>query len=135
MPLTDIALGIDISKAKKEEALKREGKYSFEMVALEWYENKRNVLSSKYALNLINRLRRDIFPKFGGIDISDITPLQLLDVLRGIEERGAVDLAHRLLQVCGQIFRYAIISGKAERDISSDLKGALKGVKKSNFNS
>ena len=131
----DIKQGIDITKAKKEEVLKQQGKYSFETIALEWHKNKKNSLSEKYAKNIIVRLNRDIFPKIGYKDIRDIKSTELLEVLRKIEGRGAVDLAHRLLQICGQIFRYAIATGRAERDISADLRGALKTIKKTNYSS
>ena len=58
-----------------------------------------------------------------------------MEVLRELEGRGAIYLAHRLLQTCGQIFRYAIVTGRAERDISTDLRGALKTIKKTNYSS
>ena len=130
----NLARGVDISKTKKEEELREKGKYSFEVIALEWLEEKKLSLTEKYARGIKSRLERDIFPKLGYKDIKEITSIQLLEVIKGVEERGAVDLAKRLLQICGQIFRYAIIIERAERDITADLKGALKSVKKSNYN-
>ena len=130
----NLARGVDISKTKKEEELREKGKYSFEVIALEWLEEKKLSLTEKYARGIKSRLERDIFPKLGYKDIKEITSIQLLEVIKGVEERGAVDLAKRLLQICGQIFRYAIIIERAERDITADLKGALKSIKKSNYN-
>ncbi|MEB0165111.1 tyrosine-type recombinase/integrase, partial [Glaciimonas sp. CA11.2] len=88
---------------------------------------------SKYAPNwvashsdkIIRRLERDIFPWLGSRPISEISAPELLDVLRRIEKRGAIETAHRAHQNCGQIFRYAIATGRAERDPSGDLKGAI----------
>lgn len=79
------------------------------------------------------RLEANIFPLLGSKTINKITAPELLEVLREVEKRNALDLSHRLLQICGQIFRYAIATGKTERDISADLRGALKTRKKQNF--
>ena len=72
---------------------------------------------------------RDLFPKLGERPIADIKAPDLLVCLRKIEERGALETAHRALQNCGQVFRYAIATGRAERDLSADLRGALPPVK------
>ena len=77
----------------------------------------------------MRRLERDIFPWIGGLAIDTINAPKLLTVLRRIEERGAIETAHRALQNCGQVFRYAVATGRAERDPSGDLKGALPPVK------
>ena len=130
----DLARGINIAKTKKEAELREKGKYSFETVALEWLEKKKASLTEKYARGIKSRLERGIFPKLGYKDINKISSLQLLEVIKEVEARGAVDLAKRLLQICGQIFRYAIIIERVERDITADLKGALKSVKKGNYN-
>ena len=74
---------------------------------------------------ILHRLERDAFPWIGSRNIAEITAPQLLTVLRRIEHRGAVETAHRILQVCGQVFRYAVATGRAERDPSADLRGAL----------
>jgi integrase len=78
-------------------------------------------------------LERDIFPWIGGQPIANITPPQLLDVIRRIENRGAIETAHRALANCGQVFRYAVATGRAERDPSGDLRGALPPVKGTHF--
>ncbi|MBT6273939.1 MAG: site-specific integrase, partial [Chromatiales bacterium] len=76
---------------------------------------------------------RDIFPWLGGKPIAEITAPQLLETVRRIETRGALETAHRALQDCGQVFRYAIATGRAERDPSGDLRGALAPVKGQHF--
>ena len=129
----DIALGIDVNQRKKESKQIRQGDYNFQKIAEEWHKRQIDKWTVKYSKNIMNRLSRDIFPKLGYRDIREIKALELLKILQEVEERGAVDLAKRLLQICGQIFRYAIITEKAERNITGDLKGALQSVKKSNY--
>lgn len=79
------------------------------------------------------RLERDIFPWIGGKPIAEINAPQLLEVIRRIEQRGALETAHRALGNCGQVFRYAVATGRAERDPSGDLRGALPPVKGKHF--
>lgn len=97
---------------------------SFEVVALEWLA-RRGRKSESGDSRLKNLLKRDLFPYLGNRPIHEITPPQLLQTLRRIEGRGAVETAHRAKQYSGQIFRYAVATGRAERDPSSDLRGAL----------
>lgn len=99
---------------------------SFEKVALEWIENKRSSWTPRYERYARRRLDTNIFPILGAKPINRITAPELLAVLREVEKRDALDLSHRLSQMCGQIFRYAITTGRAERDVAADLKGALK---------
>lgn len=98
---------------------------SFEVIAREWFARKLPSWAPSNADKIIQRLENDVFPWLGGRPIADITPPELLKVLRRIEERGAVESAHRMRNYCGQIFRYAIATGRAERDASADLRGAL----------
>ncbi len=85
------------------------------------------------AQRILHRLEKDIFPWIGNRPINEITAPELLIVLRRVENRGAIETAHRLCQTCGQVFRYAIASGRAERDVSADLRGAIPPVKKRHF--
>ena len=123
--------GIDPSQAKQEakqmQILKAGN--SFEMVAREWHDNKKDSWTAKHAQQVLVRMEKDLFPAFGNMPITDITAQHLLACLRKIEKRGAIDIAHRALQMSGQVFRYGIVTGRAERDISADLKGALKPKK------
>jgi integrase len=99
---------------------------SFEKVAREWLENQRDGWTPKYAEHVERRLEADVFGMFGDRPISEIEPLEVLDALRKVEKRGALDIAKRLRQTCGQIFRYAVITGRVKRDPTADLKGAFK---------
>lgn len=98
---------------------------SFELVAREWFAKYSPAWASSHANKIIRRMERDLFPILGNRPIADITAPDLLGVLRRIEGRGALETAHRAKQNCGQVFRYAIATGKAERDPSADLRGAL----------
>jgi len=102
---------------------------SFEAVAREWYTKNVHVWSPSHADKIIRRLERDIFPWLGTQPIATITAPDLLKALRRIEERGAIETAHRAQQNCSQVFRYAIATGRAERDPAVDLRGALSAVK------
>lgn len=104
---------------------------TFEAIALEWMEARKNAWTARYAEFMKRRLEADIFPQIGTKPIADITAPDLLRTLRIIEARGAHELAHRCKQSCGQIFMYAIATGKADRNPAADLQGALKShVKK-----
>jgi integrase len=82
---------------------------------------------------MIRLLERDIFPWLGNKPIADISAPHLLEVIRRIEQRGALETAHRAIGNCGQIFRYAVATGRAERDPSNDLRGALPPYKTKHF--
>ena len=106
---------------------------TFEVVAREWWMKNAPTWAENHSNRTLRRLERDIFPWLGNAPIRTIDAPKLLAALRRIESRGAVETAHRTLQNCGQIFRYAIATGRAERDISTDLKGALPPVKGGHF--
>ena len=106
---------------------------TFEVVAREWFAKNAASWAENHGNRVIRRLERDIFPWLGNAPIRGIDAPKLLGALRRIEERGAVETAHRALQNCGQVFRYAIATGRAERDLSADLKGALPPVKGGHF--
>ena len=118
----------EIKKAQKA-AIIAVVENAFEVVAREWHGKFKHTWSESHSTTLMERLERDIFPYIGAMDIAEIKPPALLAVLRRTESRGALDTAHRNRLMCGQIFRYAIATGRAERDPSADLKGALPPVK------
>ena len=127
--------GIDPSANKqeqKQEALLNQ-ENSFQAIALEWYENRKSRWTVKYASEILSRLEADIFPQIGHMPIKDIEPPVLLKAIRKIEQRGANELSRRQLQKCGEIFRYAIATGRAVRDPSNDIKEALKPMKAGHF--
>jgi integrase len=86
-----------------------------------------------HASKIIRRLERDLFPHFKGVAINTVKPIELLAVLRRVEARGALETAHRLLQNCGQIWRYAVSTGRAEYDVTLSLKGALPPAKETHL--
>ncbi|MEW8102018.1 MAG: integrase arm-type DNA-binding domain-containing protein [Candidatus Thiodiazotropha endolucinida] len=120
-----IADGIDPSEARKAEKAARTSENSFEAIAREWWGKRARNWSESHASRIILRLENDVFPWVGSKPMGDISPLELLTVLRRVERRGAIETAHRIHQSCSQIFRYAISTLRAERDPAADLKGAL----------
>ena len=121
-----VAAGVDPSGERKTARLMQED--SFEQVAREWFGKFSAVWVEEHASIVIQRLERNIFPWLGAHPIGEITAPDLLAVLRRIESRGAIETAHRIKQVCGQVFRYAIATGRAQRDVSAELRGALPPV-------
>ncbi|MCP5357553.1 MAG: integrase arm-type DNA-binding domain-containing protein [Pseudomonadales bacterium] len=105
---------------------------SFEIVANEWLK-KRGQKSEGNDQRLHKLLHKDLFPWLGNRPIDQITPKELLETLRRIEERGAIETAQRAKQYAGLIYRYAVATGRVERDISADLRGALKTTKTKHF--
>jgi integrase len=122
-----IARDVDPGVAKKEtkRAAIRANGTTFEAIAREWLHSQRKRLVPRYSAQILARLEADLFPQIGGRPIAKIDTLELLDALRKIEKRGALETARRLRQTCGQVFRYAIVTGRAKHDPSGDLKGAL----------
>ena len=116
--------GTDPSAEKKVKA--RSAQTTFEFVAREWHENQKPTWTEGYAKDVLERIDKNVFPSLGTRPIGEITPPELLAVLRRIEIRGAVDQAHRVRSICSLVFRYAIATGRAERDTAADLRGALK---------
>lgn len=119
--------GTDPAAAKKarKAAAVAQATSSFEAVAREWFAKFAPNWAASHAEKIIRRLERDIFPWLGNRPIAKISAPDLLAVLRRIESRGAIETAHRAHQNCGQIMRYAIATGRAERDPSADLRGAI----------
>lgn len=123
--------GVDPSEARRaEKASNSQGATkSFEAVAREWHATIHVAqVSSGHAARTLIRLEQDVFPRLGRLPIGEIKAPQLLQATRRVEARGAIETAHRVLQACGQVFRYAIATGRAERDPTPDLRGALKPV-------
>jgi integrase len=111
-------------KAAKREAEGRAAN-SFEAVAREWYAKQSHTWVTTHANDVLRRLEGNLFPEIGDKPIAELEAPDLLAAVQRIEERGARDLAHRVLQVAGQVLRYGIATGRCKRDLSADLKGAL----------
>lgn len=105
---------------------------NFETITYEWYAKYSVIWKPSHSKRLIRLFERDVFPWIGRRPVSEITAPELLDVLRRIERRS-VDTAHRALQNCGRIFRYAVATNRANRDPSGDLRGALAPVKENHY--
>lgn len=118
---------LDPSAERKAENLRKKlaAENSFEAVAREWYGKQMHTWVPHHASDVRRRLENNIFPFLGKRPIGEIQAPELLQTIRKIEARGAYDLAHRVLQVCGQVFRYGIATGRCGRNLSADLRGAL----------
>ena len=126
-----LADGNDPSENRKAQKAARADRAanSFEVVAREWFAKFKPNWVEAHSDKVIRRLERDMFPWIGAKPIADVGAPDLLACLRRIENRGTVETAHRALQSCGQIFRYAVATGRAPRDPTGDLRGALSTVK------
>jgi integrase len=125
-----LAAGVDPSAERKADRAAQAAEMAretstFELVAREWFEKYSPIWAPSHAATVIRRLERDVFPWLGPRPVGEITAVELLEVLRRVEARGALETAHRIKQICGQAFRYAIATGRASRDPSGDLRGAL----------
>jgi len=123
-----LALGGDPGEVKRE-AKRRSvlnSENTFEAIANEWCESRKHKWVTSYSEAMVERLKRHVFPKIGHRPIKDITAPEFLTVVRVVEGQGSLDLAQRLMQASAQIFRYAVATGRAERNPLVDLKGALK---------
>jgi len=125
-----LADGNDPSFVKqiKQRAKKQAVLNSFEDVAREWHAKFLSRWTKGHAQTIISRLEKNIFPWIGSHPISEVTPMELLRLMRQIESRGAKETAHRVLQVCGQVFKFAIVTSRAATDPTAALKGALAPV-------
>ncbi|RKR44585.1 integrase arm-type DNA-binding domain-containing protein [Paraburkholderia sp. BL17N1] len=125
-----LAAGIDPGEAKKAEkrTQRLNAENSFEAIAREWQAKYAPTWSEGHAKRILRRLEIDAFPWIGSKPIADVTPPIVLDVLRQVEKRGALETAHRLHANISQVCRYAVATGRAERDVTADLRGALPPV-------
>jgi len=118
-----LAKGIDPSAARKVEQFQQD--QTLEGVAREWASNRSTSWAKSHSSAVIRRLERWVFPWLGSRPIGEVSAAELLAMLRRIEERGRLETAHRVRGYCSQIFRYAIATQRAERDVAADLRGAL----------
>ncbi|EOY4401246.1 tyrosine-type recombinase/integrase [Klebsiella michiganensis] len=130
-----LAAGGDPGQEKQEEKQAKEQAVanSFERLAMEWHTHKSTSWSEGYAEHLLMYLKKDIFPFIGQKAITDISQVEMLNVLRKMEQRGVLDKLKKTRQACRQIFTYAIITGRAEHNPVSDLAGALKPPKQQHY--
>jgi integrase len=131
-----LADGIDPGVAKREEqrAKADAAANTFEAVSREWLEKTANKRVAVTQAKVTNWLEKDVFPFIGKLPISTVRAKDVLDkVARRMEARGIHESAHRIVQICSQVFRYAVAVGHVERDVTVDLRGALVSVDKTNY--
>jgi hypothetical protein len=126
-----LANGVDPSAHRKLDKVMANEKAvnTFEAIAREWFAMHSKRWAQSHSGKLIRRLEMYIFPWLGARPIVDLKPLELLTALRRIESKGVNETAHRALQVCGRVMRYAVATGRVERDFTRDLAGALAPVR------
>ena len=122
-----LADGIDPSQAKREDkqAKVHAATHTFETVANTWMKKTEASRAATTHGKLSAWLTKDVFPAIGSKPIASTSPRDVLTMLQKVEARGTVDSAHQIKQLCGRIFRFAVATGLAERDVTVDLKGAL----------
>jgi integrase len=122
-----LAIGINPSENRKEaKALtKLNTENSFEAVAREWWQSHMTNKAESHKEKVIRRFELYLFPWIGKKPIATITAPQILEAIKRIEKQNKLETAHRTLQTAGQVFRYAVQTGRAVRDVTADLKGAL----------
>ncbi len=130
-----LADNIDPGEARKAEKRKRiaAAECTFERVARDWHDRHKARWSDGHARTILYRLEQDIFPVIGHRPIGEIKTPEVMEALRSIEDRGAHEMARRARQVCDQVFRHACITGLAENNPASNLRGALKPFRKGHF--
>ena len=130
-----LAGGVDPSENRKarKSASSDRASNSFEVVTREWFAKFSPGWAASHSGRILEFFERDVFPWLGDRAISDVTAKDLLGVIRRIEGRGALDTAHRARGRCGQVLRYAVATGRCDRDPSVDLRGALPAAKGGHF--
>lgn len=130
-----LADGIGPGEVKHEQKLAKltAAGHSFETVSREWLKKTAANRAESTQGKITTWLEKDVFLSIGSKPISVIGPRDVLSTVQIMEARGAIDSAHRVKQICGQVFRYAVATGKAERDVTTDLKGALSVAPKANY--
>ena len=119
-----LANGIDpMAERKSEKATVREAtEYTFEKVAELWLEHWRGNKSAHHSATTASRIRANVYPTLGNRPINEIEPMELVRLVKAIEARGAMDMANRILQVTGMIFRYAVAHGIAKRNPAAEIR-------------
>lgn len=125
----EVSEGVDPIRAKKEEKMVD----SFGEIFAEWFAHKRSVWSEKYGDEIGRMFDDDILPEIGHMKMEDVEPMTLLRVVRKFEERGAMERANKARRRCGEVFRYAIVTGRAKYNPAPDLADAMKGYRKKHF--
>lgn len=130
-----LADGIDPGQAKRDDKQAKAiaAAHTFEAVARTWLTKTAANRAASTQEKVTTWLEKHVFPSIGKMPVSTVGPRDVLATVQKIEARGAIESAHRVKQICGQVFRYAVSTGLAEHDVTADLKGALSAIPKSNY--
>ncbi|EMT6576982.1 tyrosine-type recombinase/integrase [Providencia rettgeri] len=130
-----LADGIDPNQQRKEQkqASKIESVNTFKNIALEWYEGRKDRWSVGYRDDMMDAFEKDVFPYIGNRPIAEIKPMELLEVLSIMEKRGATEKLKKVRQRCGEVWKYAIITGRAEYNPAPDLASAFVPHKREHY--
>lgn len=130
-----LSSGSDPGEVKKAEKIAQKLNFenTFEAIAREWHQHKADRWSPRYRDEIIDTFEKDIFPYVGKRPIAEIKPMELLEALRRMEKRGALEKMRKVRQRCGEVFRYAIVTGRADYNPAPDLASALATPKKVHF--
>jgi integrase len=130
-----LADGLDPGDEKRKAKLAQLARVAqtFEQVAALWLEKTASSRAASTQEKVHGYLKRNIFPTIGSVPISSLKATDVLACLRKMEARGVGESTHRVKQICGQVFRFAVASGMIERDVTTDLKGALKVIKTKHY--
>lgn len=126
-----LANGVDPSEQRKatKAAVTERAANSFEAIGREWFASFSKKWVKGHSDKILRRLEHNVYPHIGGRPVAEITSKEMLAVLRKVEDRGAIETAHRTKQNCSQVFRYAVATGRADRDPTVELRGALAPAK------
>ncbi|HBX7640149.1 TPA: DUF4102 domain-containing protein [Klebsiella pneumoniae] len=130
-----LAAGNDPGEVKKAEKIAQKLGFenTFEAIAREWHQVRADRWSLRYREEIIDTFEKDVFPYIGKRPIAEIKPMELLETLRRMEKRGALEKMRKVRQRCGEVFRHAIVTGRAEYNPAPDLATALATPKKTHF--
>ncbi len=130
-----VAEGVDPNQDKKQKKLASQGEINstFESIAREWFEQRKDRWSVGYRTDMMSAFENDVFPYIGHRPITEIKPLELMEVLSRMEKRGATEKLKKVRQRCGEVWRYAIITGRAEYNPAPDLASAFVPHKREHY--
>ncbi|EMF5938456.1 TPA: tyrosine-type recombinase/integrase [Enterobacter hormaechei] len=130
-----VVSGINPSDVRKRDKQERQNEIgnTFEAIAREWYEKRTDRWSAGYAEEMMKTFETDVFPFIGGRPIAEIKPMELMGVLSRLDERGATEKLRKVRQRCGEVWRYAIVTGRAEYNPAPDLVSAFVPHKKEHY--
>ncbi|MGZ8293105.1 MAG: tyrosine-type recombinase/integrase, partial [Telluria sp.] len=129
------ASGLDPAKVRRDEKMAKAAVevHTFEAVARQWLKNTAVDRAVTTQEKNIAWLEKNVFPAIGSMPITAIKPTDVLNALRKVESRGAFESAHKIKQLCGQVFRYGVAAGLAERDVTVDLRNALAAIPEAHY--